>query len=207
MTQPSRQRVTGVVALATVLFALALLLTPYASIWLLTGTAGTVSILAVWICCRPAVSPLLKIRAVHLLSGLVAGLVMVGATHLAYRGAVLVVPAVAKPVQQLYGTLQSPPGPLRALPILVLVVFAEELVWRGVLFGALQRRYGPVVCTLLATGLYALPQLTAPVALLFAVALGCGAIWTTQRALSGSIIPSLLTHLTWNIGIFLLVPV
>jgi membrane protease YdiL (CAAX protease family) len=198
---------TGVVVIATVLFTVALFLTRYANVWLLTGSAGALSVVAVWLCCRPFVSPLLRPGMRHMLLGLLVGVGMVGATHLAYSAALALLPGLAEPVQRLYETLQTPPGPLRALPVLLLVVFAEELVWRGVLFSALQTRYGRLASTLIATGLYALPQLAEPVLLLFAIALGCGAIWTSQRALSGSTIPSLVTHLVWNVGIFLLVPV
>jgi hypothetical protein len=46
----------------------------------------------------------------------------------------------------------------------------------------------------------------ARVPLLVAAALLCGTVWSTLRAVSGSLVPSLLAHLVWDVLVFLWLP-
>ena len=75
------------------------------------------------------------------------------------------------------------------------------------MFARLTRRYGPGWRPLVATtALYALfVGLSGSPALLLA-ALVCGAVWTRQRQVTGSIVPSLVSHALWSLLMFLYVP-
>jgi membrane protease YdiL (CAAX protease family) len=74
-------------------------------------------------------------------------------------------------------------------------------------FARLTRRHGagwrPVV---LATVAYAgFVALSGSVVLALA-ALVCGAVWTRQRQVTGSIVPGLVSHTLWSLLIYLWIP-
>jgi hypothetical protein len=192
---------------ATVAFATGHYLSRYVTVWLTVGIAATLSLgVALALQWRRVVA-LLCWSWRDVLWGIAAGGAMVIATHLAYALAIVMLPAVAGPTRELYASVRQPPGPLAGLPLLVLFVVTEEVVWRGVLFSELRRHVGPVATTLLATVAYALGQLGAASPLLGAIGLAAGLIWTAERALTGRLIASPLTHLIWNVAIFIVVPV
>ena len=97
-----------------------------------------------------------------------------------------------------------------ALAVLV-IVFAtspsEEVLWRGAVFARLTRRYGdgwrPVVVTTL---LYALFVGLSGSLVLPLAALVCGTVWARQRQVTGSLVPSLVSHALWSLLMFLYIP-
>jgi CAAX protease family protein len=65
----------------------------------------------------------------------------------------------------------------------------------------------PSSCSItLAALAYALAHAPLGSPLLVAVALLCGMAWGTLRAASGSLVPSLLAHLVWDVLVFLWLP-
>lgn len=191
------------------MLAVALYLDRTANVWLVTGVAAVLTFALLRLAAREwlvaQVTTVPKGRLVA--QGIAVGLAMVLFTHLGYPLVRSVLPGVAAPVQALYGILDDWPGPVAALPVLVLVVFAEELVFRGLAFSLLEQRAGRGAAIVLATLLYTLPQLANPVHFTVWVALACGLLWTAQRALSHSMVPSFCCHLTWNLGVMVLYPV
>jgi len=104
-------------------------------------------------------------------------------------------------------TRTTAPGGLAALVIVFATSPSEEVLWRGAVFARLTRRYGagwrPVVLTTVAyAGFVALSgSVVLPLA-----ALVCGAVWTRQRQITGSIVPGLVSHALWSLLMFLYVP-
>ncbi len=86
------------------------------------------------------------------------------------------------------------------------VVAGEELVWRGAVQTELVRRSGRWRGVVLAALAYALAHAPLGSPLLVAAALLCGLTWGTLRVVTGSLVPSLLAHLVWDILVFLSVP-
>ncbi len=90
------------------------------------------------------------------------------------------------------------------MAFLLVVVAApvfEESLFRGLILGALRRRYGTATAICVSTVLFALihgnpPQMVA------ATVLGLGASWLVVR--TGSLLPGMLLHATWNLSPFLL---
>jgi membrane protease YdiL (CAAX protease family) len=68
------------------------------------------------------------------------------------------------------------------------------------------RRLGPWRGVTLAALAYALAHAPVGSPLLVAVALLCGIAWGTLRVASGSLVPSLLAHLVWDVLVFLRLP-
>lgn len=249
----NRDDLRAAVALAgaTAAFTLSLLFMDRVNVWLSTGAAAILSLgLAAWAGGVPLPRRRLPRRRTaaaqaptsgpgapweeprplrNLLEGTALGAVLVVATHLAYRLAVLMVPALDGVVAELYGDLAVPPGPVAALPLTAVVVLAEEAVWRGVLVDRLLRRLGPAgrpgeaapaesaavpdrrrfgrtSLVVLATLLYGVPHLLAGEAILLAAALCLGAVWTVLRLRTGGLAAPFACHLTWSATLFAIWP-
>jgi membrane protease YdiL (CAAX protease family) len=138
--------------------------------------------------------------------GLVSGV----ALYLCFCAGALLVQAtpLSSRIQQVTElTRTTAPGALAALVIVFGTSPSEEVLWRGAVFARLTRRYGPgwrpVVFTTLAYALFVglSGSLILPLA-----ALVCGAVWARQRQVTGSIVPSLVSHALWSLLMFLYIP-
>jgi membrane protease YdiL (CAAX protease family) len=91
---------------------------------------------------------------------------------------------------------------------LIVIVLAEELVWRGMVLDELTAAYGNRRAWVLATLLYALAALptvyslrdplAGPNPLLVIAAFGCGLIWTFLAGRTGRLWPSAMSHLVFT---------
>lgn len=141
----------------------------------------------------------------------------VRSTHIAfYPLAILLGVAVQIPVQTLYTVISRrwPSMPetedrlarlfttssplfqvLIGVSLVALGPFLEEIFFRGALFRPLRKRYAPslvvTVTSLFFAVSHGMPQMFLPIALL-------GGVIGTVRAASGSLVPSLLFHATFN---------
>jgi membrane protease YdiL (CAAX protease family) len=101
----------------------------------------------------------------------------------------------------------SAPVPVAAALILLVTSPGEEVLWRGAVFARLARRlgpgWGPVVGSTL---LYALFVGLSGSLVLPLAACVCGAVWARQRQVTGSLVPGLVSHATWALSVYLLVP-
>lgn len=93
-----------------------------------------------------------------------------------------------------------------SLPVIALVTLvngiAEELFFRGALYAAIGRRY-PVV---LSTAIYTLTTVvTGNLMLVFAAAV-LGVLVGLQRRVTGGVLAPVLTHITWSLGMLLVLP-
>lgn len=201
---------TEAVALAACVaaFCVAMGLREVLNIWIGTGAAALASILVLWLGARPAVRSNLKPpTAASLIAGLAVGLVMSLATWWLYPVSVSVFPPIQTEVETLYALLRQAPGPVRALPLLFLVVAAEELVWRGVAIDLFSKSFGPWRAMLFSALLYVLPQLALRSSLLIIVAFLCGLLWGSLRVRTRGLAAPLIAHLVWDILVFVMYPV
>ena len=154
--------------------------------------------------------PYLKARLRPTRRLVVMGLVSGAALYLCFcAGALLVRETPLWPlVQELADlTRTTAPAALAALVIVFATSPSEEVLWRGAVFARLRRRYGPGWRPLVATtGLYALFVGLSGSLVLSLAALVCGAVWTRQRQVTGSIVPSLVSHALWSLLMFLSIP-
>lgn len=212
---PRKRRSLFAVAVATALMAAVLHSLGSHSLWLTSGTAGAVILaLGLWAAGRRIVPRLLpgltggpKRRfGASLGIGLGAGVVMVLATHLGFRWLVGAIPFLGPAVEGLYASLQAPPGPVAALPVVVLVVLAEEVMWRSVLLDALRPRIGAAAALAASVAVYALPQVIAGNWALLAAAVGGGALWGALYLLRHDLVAPIACHLLWDLGLFVAWP-
>ena len=206
MTRTTRVEVT-VLALCIGAFCLAMGLREVLNIWIGTGSAAVISILLLH---RVSSPPSLQANEDPVrsgIAGLLVGLVMSMATWALYPISIDFVPAIGVEVPKLYGLLRQFPGPVWAFPVLVLVVAAEELVWRGLAIDLFSKSFGASGAVLFASLVYVLPQIAFRSPLLVIVALLCGLVWGALRVRTQGLVAPLVAHLTWDLLVFVLFPV
>ena len=86
------------------------------------------------------------------------------------------------------------------------MILGEELVWRGVVQTALMRRLGPWPAVPVGALSYTLAHAPLGSPVLLVVALSCGVVWGALRAASGSLVPTLVAHLLWDLLVLLWLP-
>lgn len=138
------------------------------------------------------------------LSGALLGLLLAVGSHLAYHLAAPVLP-VAGPVADLYGMLRMPPGPVVGMPLMLLTVLAEEVLFRGLLMDALRPRLGRNA-VLVSAGLYALANLGSGTWVLPVMAFLLGTLWGILAERSGGLSVPLWCHIVWDVLVFAVVP-
>jgi membrane protease YdiL (CAAX protease family) len=194
-------------ALCIAAFCLAMGLREVLNIWIGTGSAAVISILLLRRLSSPPSLQASDDLVRSGMTGLLVGLVMSIATWGLYPISVDFVPAIGVEVPKLYGLLRQFPGPVWAFPVLVLVVAAEELVWRGLAIDLFSKSLGRSGAVLLASLVYVLPQIAFRSPLLVIVALSCGLVWGGLRVRTGGLLAPLVAHLTWDLLVFVLFPV
>jgi membrane protease YdiL (CAAX protease family) len=165
-----------------------------------------VAALSWWVAWHPELPARLRPRWRLVVMGLASGLVL----YLVFAlGAVAarqtpLWPAVER-VADLVRT--SAPVPVAAVLIVFVTSPAEEVLWRGAVFARLAWWLGPGWWPVAGSTLfYALfVGLSGSVVLPLAACV-CGAVWARQRQVTGSLVPGIVSHATWALALFLLVP-
>lgn len=145
----------------------------------------------------------LRPRPGSVLVGIAGGLVMAGVTHALYALASGLLPELIEPVSLLYAQIRAAPAASIAVPLVGIIIFAEEVVWRGVVLDAAGGGARGVTFSVLG---YTLSQAGAPTPLLGLVALCCGLAWSLERLWRRDLVAPLLTHLLWDLLILSLLP-
>lgn len=129
------------------------------------------------------------------LGGALLGLFLLGALVVAQ------IPALRDPVQGLLDHARYGSLPLIAA-ITAVNGLAEELYFRGALYSAVGVKH-PVLVT---TVVYTLATAVTGIVLLALAAALLGVVTGLQRRVTGGILGPTLTHLTWSLGMLLLLP-
>ena len=126
---------------------------------------------------------------------LLLGLFLAGAVVLAR------VPALRDPVQGLLDHAR-----LGSLALVLVITamngVAEELYFRGALYAGIGRRHAVAVTTVV----YAVTTAGAGVPMLVLAAAVVGLVTGLQRRVTGGVLGPIITHLTWSLGMLLLLP-
>ena len=164
------------------------------------------AVLAWWVAWHPDLEARLRPTRRLVAMGLASGL---GLYAVFAAGALVVHPTPLWPqVEQMAALVRTAaPAPVAALLILFVTSPAEEVLWRGAVFTRLAGR--------LASGWQAVAATTLLYALFVALsgnptlplaACVCGAVWARQRQVTGSLVPGVVSHATWALATFLLLP-
>lgn len=146
--------------------------------------------------------------------GAAGAAVMIAATHVAYGVLSKGLAALPAATQRLYAVLNAEGYSRPALAALVLVMaLCEEVVWRGSLLTAAERRAGgrpfswPAAARVAAVAmLYGGCHLGSGSALLALLAFACGLAWGLLRVAGRSLWPAVLVHAGWDLAILVAWP-
>lgn len=196
-----------VVILGTALFGAAMAGRHAVDPWLTNAAAATITILLSAAVLRRGLGRLLAFRTRTALLAAALGALMVAGTHLSFQGAVHMLPNLAAEVERLYRDISAATlGLAMRLLLVVLIVAAEEFLWRGVVVELCHSRLSRTGTVLVATILYALPQLIGGSWVLVAAATAAGTVFTLQRVLTGRVTDPLITHTLWSVAVFEFLP-
>jgi membrane protease YdiL (CAAX protease family) len=142
----------------------------------------------------------------YILLGLAIGSFMIAATYV-LAPVLESVPSLGfqRDLRALYSSFRAP-SPWAAV-MLGPIVLGEEIIWRGLVQGSLEPRMGANWAAALSVAAYAIAYVPTGPPLLILVALACGTVWGTLRAVTGHLVPSLVSHALWDAVVLLVYPV
>jgi membrane protease YdiL (CAAX protease family) len=144
--------------------------------------------------------------------GLAAGLLSIVLTYALYGPLSQLFPELPRALRRLYGIMNSLGYEPWALASIILVVIAaEEIVWRGRMLergadGSSRPLAWKVAQSLLFGAIYAAAHSTSGSGLLVFVAFAFGAAWALLRVLTGSLWTPLVAHALWDMAVLVVWP-
>lgn len=127
-------------------------------------------------------------------------------TYVACAVAFAYVPQLETPVRALYETAGQGPLLMR-LGLVVVILSAEELLFRGLWFDVVRTRKNATVAAAVTVGIYVAVVSAEGSWIVSAVAALLGTLWTWMRVRTHSLVPSLVAHAIWTPVVIVLVPV
>lgn len=137
--------------------------------------------------------------------GALTGLAMIVATQLAFTPLATALPVLASGTRELYGAFAEA-GPWVLFVALPVVVACEEVVWRGFIYRALDRRMSWPGVVLVGTALYALAHAPVGSPTLVLACICVGLCWNTLRFWTDSLAAVFVAHMLWNLAILVAYP-
>jgi membrane protease YdiL (CAAX protease family) len=138
------------------------------------------------------------------------GLASAGVLYITFtigdRFARKMVPSGDREIREIYALRTVRPRPEIALRLATIIGPAEELFWRGLVQGALQRRFGVWRAMVLTNSGYTGIHLAARNFTLLGAAGVAGLHWGVLRALRFPMGALIVSHIAWDIWIFLIQP-
>lgn len=117
-----------------------------------------------------------------------------------------IMPSGEEDIAETYRLRTLAPRPVIAAALLGVIGPSEELFWRGLIQYAFMRRWGRERGTLAATAAYGGVHLATGNLTLTGAATVAGLYWGTEYAVQPSLAPLLVSHVLWDLWIFLLAP-
>jgi uncharacterized protein len=178
---------------------------PGASFWRRMTRTG--ALLGAWALWRSSELRRLRVRPRHLVQGAViaAGLyiVFLGGDRAARR----IMPGGASDIASIYDLRRGQNKWLVAARLATVIAPAEELFWRGWLQRALSARRGRLPGAALAAGAYGAVHVSSGNPTLVGAAAVAGCYWSALAASGVEIESLIVSHVLWDIVIFLLAPI
>jgi membrane protease YdiL (CAAX protease family) len=117
-----------------------------------------------------------------------------------------VMPSGDREIGRIYELRSAAPRPAIATALGLVIGPGEELFWRGLVQRGLMRRYGRVRGTLIASSLYGGIHLVSANLTLTGAAATAGLYWGALYAREQRLAPLIVSHVSWDIWIFLIAP-
>lgn len=138
------------------------------------------------------------------------GLASAGALYVTFKlgdlAARRLIPRGDREIREIYALRTVRPRPEIAVRLATIIGPAEELFWRGLVQGAFQRRFGTWRAMVLTNSAYTGVHLAARNFTLLGAAGVAGLHWGVLRALRLPLGALIVSHVAWDIWIFLIQP-
>lgn len=138
--------------------------------------------------------------------GILSAFSLYGVFQVGDRMARQVMPRGSDEIAAIYCLRRAAPRWVIALLLASVIAPAEELFWRGTLQDALSRRFGPLRGAALASLAYGAVHLGSGNLTLTGAAATAGLFWSLQYAWQRRIPSLVISHIIWDIWIFLVAP-
>jgi len=143
---------------------------------------------------------------IHLVTyGVISGLLLYALFYIGFQ-AVKSTPFLTQGVSSVYDLRQSMTTHTIALLLAFPIAPGEETYWRGLVQRRLSEKIGAKSGLILATVAYALVHLPTLNPTLIITALIDGLVWGTLYQLTDSLVPGIVSHVLWDILIFVALP-
>lgn len=143
---------------------------------------------------------LLRPTAGRVLRGAIAAALLYGVAWIGFLVLVKLVPAVSDQKDVMMGWREGLPLWLAAV-MLPIIVFGEELFWRGTVNLSLGGRFGAMTGVLLSAALFAGVHLAMGPPLLWLAALVAGAFWAGMASCSSELVSPYVAHVLWDAAV------
>jgi membrane protease YdiL (CAAX protease family) len=147
-----------------------------------------------------------KPRAKDVATGAAIAAALYGVFTVGDKAARVIMPSGAENIADVYELRTLRPKGEIAARLATIIGPAEELYWRGMLQSELTRRYGPVKGAVAATAAYSGVHLCTRNPTLIGAATVAGGGWSALRAAGVSMPALVVSHIVWDIWIFLVQP-
>jgi membrane protease YdiL (CAAX protease family) len=117
-----------------------------------------------------------------------------------------IMPSGGEDIAAIYRLRTAASRPLITVLLVTVIGPSEELFWRGLVQHAFMRRFGHERGTVAATAAYGAVHLVSGNLTLTGAAAVAGAYWGAEYALRQELGPLLVSHILWDVWIFLLAP-
>lgn len=117
-----------------------------------------------------------------------------------------IMPHGEQDIEKVYRLRTLAPRPVSGLLLVTVIGPSEELFWRGLVQRALMARFGRWKGTALGAAVYGGTHLVTGNLTLTGAATVAGAYWGTEYALAPRLGPLLVSHILWDVWIFLVQP-
>lgn len=144
--------------------------------------------------------------AMDLVTALLSATGLYGVFQLGDRLARRIMPRGTEEIGEIYYLRESAPRWLIAMLLAGIIAPCEELFWRGLVQDSLARRFGRFRGAAFASACYGGVHLGSGNLTLTGAAATAGAFWGLQYAFQGRLSSLIISHIIWDIWIFLIAP-
>jgi membrane protease YdiL (CAAX protease family) len=109
-------------------------------------------------------------------------------------------------IRAIYRLRQESPRPIIAALLATVIAPAEELFWRGFVVDTLARQYSPATAALLGAAFYAGAHMVTGNLTLIGAAGVAGLFWGGQYLIQRRLEPLIISHIVWDLWVFLIAP-
>lgn len=147
-----------------------------------------------------------RFRLRDLVTGLDSAAALYGIFEVGDRLARRIMPAGEREIAGIYALRRAAPQAAIATALAVVIGPGEELFWRGLVQRSLHRRFGRVGGWLAASSIYGAMHLVSENLTLTGAAATAGLFWGALYARDERLAPLIVSHVAWDIWIFLIAP-